>query len=140
MVELCSDRLLTVQDIVVVVVYIPTADHLDEEVQEKYDNIEFNVGKGSDYLIVLGDFNTVVEGCRKFWNLQRKWERRHASWVLWTQESKVHVECPGGYPTPTDDYTRHVLGIENFLLGFLLGPTAQHKQFLCYLKYSCLLA
>ena len=72
MVELCSDRLLTVQDILVVVVYIPTADHLDEEVQEKYDNIEFNVGKGSDYLIVLGDFNTVVEGWRKFWNLQRK--------------------------------------------------------------------
>lgn len=41
---------------------MPTTDHSEEEVGEMYDNIEgmLNLEKGNDYLIVLGDFNTIV--------------------------------------------------------------------------------
>ena len=65
-----NDQLLMVKltgdpvDVMVVVIYIPTTDHLDEEVEEMYDDIEeiLNIGKGNDYQIILGDFNAVSNG------------------------------------------------------------------------------
>ena len=60
MVKLTGDPV----DVMVVVIYIPTTDHLDEEVEEMYDDIEeiLNIGKGNDYQIILGDFNAVSNG------------------------------------------------------------------------------
>ena len=65
-----NDQLLMVKltgdpvDVMVVVIYIHTTDHLDEEVEEMYDDIEeiLNIGKGNDYQIILGDFNAVSNG------------------------------------------------------------------------------
>ena len=49
-------------DLVVVVVYMPTSDYLDEEEEELYDRIEEKLAtcKGKDYLMVLGDINATV--------------------------------------------------------------------------------
>ena len=48
--------------IMVVVVYMPTKGNMDEQVEEMCNNIEemLNLGKGNDYLIVIGDFNAVL--------------------------------------------------------------------------------
>ena len=50
---------------------MPTTDHLDVEVKELYDKIKemLNLGKGNDYLIVLGYLNTVR---RRRWPSWRK--------------------------------------------------------------------
>ena len=39
-------------DIMFLVVYMPATDHLDEEIEEMYDNVEeiLNLGKGNDCL------------------------------------------------------------------------------------------
>ncbi|KAG7494322.1 hypothetical protein JOB18_027984 [Solea senegalensis] len=66
--ESLSDRLMRVKlrgepvDIMIVVVYMPTTAHPDEEIEEMYDKIEevLNIGKGNDYMILLGDWNAVV--------------------------------------------------------------------------------
>ena len=41
--------------------------------------------------------------------------------------SSPKLPSPNYSPILPQVYTCHVLGIENFLLGFLLGPTAQHN-------------
>ena len=63
-----SDRLILVKiqaepvDIVVIKVYMPTSDHEDEEVEGLYEELEelIEKEKGTDHIIVLGDFNAVV--------------------------------------------------------------------------------
>lgn len=68
-VDCCSGRLMVVRwcrtpvDLLVVVVYMPTSDHLDEEVEELYERIEEKLAtcKGKHYLLVLGDINATVE-------------------------------------------------------------------------------
>ena len=60
-----SDRLLLVRlkgkpiDIVIIVVYMPTSDHPDDEVDKIYDEIEdlMKSEKGQTYTAVLGDWN-----------------------------------------------------------------------------------
>ena len=67
-VEPINDRLLMVRlrgdpvDIMVVVAYMPTGTHPDEEIEKMYDSIEevLGLGKGNDYLVLLGDWNAVV--------------------------------------------------------------------------------
>lgn len=67
-VECMSDRLMRVRlsgtpvDIVVIVVYMPTTDYEDEDVEEIYEQMEEAVkkGRGDDYVIILGDLNAVV--------------------------------------------------------------------------------
>jgi hypothetical protein len=67
-VEKKNDRLLMVKlkgeprDIVIIQVYMPTSDHEDEEVDEMYEQIEELVDKqkGTDCVIVMGDWNAVV--------------------------------------------------------------------------------
>ena len=63
-----NDRLMTVRlsgtpvDLVRMVVYMPTSDHSDEEVEELYEKIEDKLStcKGKDYVVVLGDMNATV--------------------------------------------------------------------------------
>src|SRR6476619_53446 len=47
---------------VIVQVYLPTTDYEDEEVEKLYDQLKEILGKqiGTDSVIVMGDFNTVV--------------------------------------------------------------------------------
>ena len=67
-VECTSDRLMRVRlngtpvDIVVIVTYMPTTDHDDEEVETVYEQVEDAIrrGRGDDYVIVMGDLNAVV--------------------------------------------------------------------------------
>ena len=67
-VEKRSDRLLMVKlkgeprDIVIIQVYMPTSDHEDEEVEKMYEQIEELVDKqkGTDCVVVMGDWNAVV--------------------------------------------------------------------------------
>ena len=67
-VECASDRLMRVRlngtpvDIVVIVTYMPTTDHDDEEVETVYEQVEDAIrrGRGDDYVIVMGDLNAVV--------------------------------------------------------------------------------
>jgi hypothetical protein len=49
-------------DIVVIVVYMPTSDYEDDDVEEIYEQIEEEIrkGRGDDYVIVMGDFNAAV--------------------------------------------------------------------------------
>ena len=68
-VETISDRWLMVKlkgepvDIMAVVVYMPATYHPDEDIDEMYGNIEsaMNLENGDDYLVLLGDWNSVVE-------------------------------------------------------------------------------
>ena len=63
-----SDRMMLVRikaepvDIVVIQVYMPTSDHEDEEVEGMYEELEelMEKEKGTDHLLILGDFNAVV--------------------------------------------------------------------------------
>src|SRR6476469_774953 len=50
-------------DIVIVQAYLPTTDYENEEVEKLYDQLEEILGKqkGTDNVIVIGDFNAVVE-------------------------------------------------------------------------------
>ncbi|XP_063585381.1 craniofacial development protein 2-like [Penaeus indicus] len=67
-VDCCSDRPMVVRlsgrpvDIVVIIVYMPTSDQPDEEVEDVYDKIEEKVAscKGKDYVLVLGDMNATA--------------------------------------------------------------------------------
>ena len=67
-VECTSDCLMRVRlngtpvDIVVIVTYMPTTDHDDEEVETVYEQVEDAIrrGRGDDYVIVMGDLNAVV--------------------------------------------------------------------------------
>src|SRR6476469_10291336 len=49
-------------DMVIVKAYLPTTDYEDEEVEKLYDQLEEILGKqkGTDNVIVMGDFNAVV--------------------------------------------------------------------------------
>ena len=49
-------------DIVVIVTYMPTTDHDDEEVETVYEQVEDVIrrGRGDDYVIVVSDLNAVV--------------------------------------------------------------------------------
>ena len=63
-----SDRLLLVKlkanpvDIVLLLVYMPTTAHKDEETDKLYDEIEMllETEKGNDNIIIMGDWNAVV--------------------------------------------------------------------------------
>jgi hypothetical protein len=63
-----SDRLILVKleakpvNMVIVQVYMPTTDHEDDAVEHIYEEIEKLIGeeKGTDYLIVMGDWNAVL--------------------------------------------------------------------------------
>lgn len=63
-----SDRLLLVKvqaepvDLVIIQVYMPTADHAEDEVEGLYEELEELIAKekGKDYLIIMGDWNAVV--------------------------------------------------------------------------------
>ena len=63
-----SDRLILVKiqaepvDIVIIQVYMPTSTHSDEEVEDVYEQLEelMAAQKGSDYLVVMGDWNAIV--------------------------------------------------------------------------------
>ena len=63
-----SDRLILVKiqaepvDIVIIQVYMPTSNHSDEEVEDAYEQLEelMAAQKGSDYLVVMGDWNAIV--------------------------------------------------------------------------------
>jgi len=67
-VEQKSDRLMMIKlkneskDIAIIQVYMPTSEHNDEEIEKMYEQIEEVVDrqKGSDYVIVMGDWNAVV--------------------------------------------------------------------------------
>jgi len=67
-VECISDRLMRVRlrgtpvDVVVIVVYMPTTDYEDEDIEEIYEQVEDEIrkGRGDDYVIVMGDLNAVV--------------------------------------------------------------------------------
>ncbi|XP_047474146.1 craniofacial development protein 2-like [Penaeus chinensis] len=67
-VDCISDRLMVVRlcgtpvDLVVMVVYMPTSNHTDMEVEELYDKIEEKLStcRGKDYVVVLGDMNATV--------------------------------------------------------------------------------
>src|SRR6476469_10596842 len=62
-----GDRIMVVKvqadpvDMVTVQAYLPTTDYEDEEVEKLYDQLEEIVGKrkGTDNVIVMGDFNAV---------------------------------------------------------------------------------
>ena len=49
-------------DMIVIQVYTPTSDHVDEDVERLYEELEelIEKEKGSDHLIILGDWNAVV--------------------------------------------------------------------------------
>src|SRR6476661_5925057 len=63
-----GDRIMVVKvkvdpvDMVIVQAYLPTTDYEDEGVEKLYDQLEEILGKqkGTDNIIVMGDFNTVV--------------------------------------------------------------------------------
>ena len=63
-----GDRIMVVKvkadpvDMVIVQAYLPTTDYEDEEVEKLYDQLEEILGKqkGTDNVIVMGDFNAVV--------------------------------------------------------------------------------
>src|SRR6478609_3391860 len=50
-------------DMVIVQAYLPTTDYESEEVEKLYDQLEEILGKqkGTDNVIVMGEFNAVVE-------------------------------------------------------------------------------
>src|SRR6476619_6689441 len=62
------DRIMVVKvkadsvDMVIVQAYMPTTEYEDEEVEKLYDQLEKILGnqKGTDNVIVMGDFNAVV--------------------------------------------------------------------------------
>ena len=63
-----GDRIVVVKvkadpmDMVIVQAYLPTTDYEDNEVEKLYDQLEEKLGKqkGTDNVIVMGDFNAVV--------------------------------------------------------------------------------
>jgi len=67
-VKYISDRLMMVRlngepvDIVIILVYMPTSDYEDEDVEEVYEQIEdlMRNGRGDDYVVVLGDLNASI--------------------------------------------------------------------------------
>ena len=73
-IEQKSDRILLVkidaqpQNIIVIQVYMPTTQHNDNEIEDMYEEIEelMDAQQGNDYLVIMGDWNTVVgEGRQK---------------------------------------------------------------------------
>src|SRR6476469_4076439 len=64
-----GDRIMVVKvkadpvDMVIVQAYLPTTDYEDEEVEKLYDQLEeiLDKQKGTDSVIVMGNFNAVVE-------------------------------------------------------------------------------
>ena len=83
--EVHEDRIVVVRiqaqptNIVIVQVYMSTSSHSDEEVEAVYDKLEQlsqNV-KGTEYLIVMGDWNATVgeqkeENCWRIWSRTEK--------------------------------------------------------------------
>jgi exonuclease III len=67
-VEAFEDRIIVVKiqglpvDTVIVQVYMPTSEHLDEEVELLYEQLEEILAKqkGSDNIVMMGDWNAVV--------------------------------------------------------------------------------
>ena len=67
-IERYSDRIMMVRlsadpvDMVLLQVYMLTSDHEDEEIEEMYEKLdEILAGlKGSDNVVLMGDFNSVV--------------------------------------------------------------------------------
>jgi hypothetical protein len=63
-----NDRLIMIKlnaepvDIIVIQVYMPTSQHKDDEIEEMYEDIEevMRQEKGSDYAVIMGDWNAVV--------------------------------------------------------------------------------
>ena len=63
-----GDRMIMVKlhgelkDIVLIQVYMPTSEHSDEEVEKVYEQLEelLKEQKGSDYVVIMGDWNAVV--------------------------------------------------------------------------------
>ena len=63
-----GDRIMVVKvkedpvDMVIVQAYLPTTDYEDEEVEKLYDQLDEILGKqkGTDNVVVMGDFNAVV--------------------------------------------------------------------------------
>src|SRR6476661_6816798 len=63
-----KDRIMIVKikadpvDMVIVQAYLPTTDYEDEEIEKLYDQLEEILGKqkGTDNVIVMGNFNAVV--------------------------------------------------------------------------------
>src|SRR6476469_3120383 len=63
-----GDRIMVVKvkadpvDMVIIPAYLPTTDYEDEEVEKLYEQLEEILGKqkGTDNIIVMGDFNAVV--------------------------------------------------------------------------------
>ena len=63
-----NDRILLVKlqaepmDIVIIQVYMPTSQHEDKEIEDMYEHIEelMDQVKGSDYAVIMGDWNAVV--------------------------------------------------------------------------------
>ena len=64
----CNDRLMLVRikaiptDLVLIMVYMPTSDHPEEEIDEMYDKIENLIDgeQGRHNTIIMGDWNAVV--------------------------------------------------------------------------------
>src|SRR6267154_2452233 len=67
-IEQCSYRLMMVKvsatpvDMALIQVYMPTPEHVDEEVEEMYEQIERIISKqkGNENVIVMGDFYACV--------------------------------------------------------------------------------
>ncbi len=63
-----SDRIILVKvegdpaDIIIIQVYMPTSQHDEAEIDQLYDQIEklIDEEKGSDHVVIMGDFNAVV--------------------------------------------------------------------------------
>ena len=68
-----GDRIMVVKvkadtvDMVIVQAYLPTIDYEDEEVEKLYGQLEEILGrqKGTDNVIVMGDFNAVLGECKE---------------------------------------------------------------------------
>src|SRR4029077_16228322 len=68
-VKMCGDRMMMVKlngdvvDMCLIQVYMPTTGQNDDEVDTEYEKLEemFGAQKGSDHVVIMGDWNAVVE-------------------------------------------------------------------------------
>jgi hypothetical protein len=64
----CGDRIIMIKmhgelaNIVLIQVYMPTSEHSDDEVEVMYEKLEelLREQKGSDYVVIMGDWNAMV--------------------------------------------------------------------------------
>ena len=64
----CGDRMIVVKmhgelaNVILIQVYMPTSGHSEEEVEVVYEQLEelLKEQKGSDYVVIIGDWNTIV--------------------------------------------------------------------------------